>query len=118
MFDFRRITLFCLAKRLSKHKMTIFSKNLRGGMAPFAPLATPMERTAENTDRYSGPRHVLRHISETRISFLEVVLITSKTCSKCARKNCENARHPPELSENVGSIHLTFLATDSPGVTR
>ena len=28
MFDFRRITLFCLEKRLSKHKMTIFSKNL------------------------------------------------------------------------------------------
>jgi len=25
MFDFRRITLFCLEKRLSKHKMTIFS---------------------------------------------------------------------------------------------
>jgi len=30
MFDFRRITLFCLEKRLSKHKMTIFSKNLGG----------------------------------------------------------------------------------------
>jgi len=36
MFDFRRITLFCLEKRLSKHKMTIFSKNL-GGHGPFAP---------------------------------------------------------------------------------
>jgi len=36
MLDFRRITLFYLEKRLSKHKMTIFSKNL-GGMAPFAP---------------------------------------------------------------------------------
>ena len=44
MFDFRRITLFCLEKRLSKHKMTIFSKNL-GGHGPFSPplaLATPM----------------------------------------------------------------------------
>jgi len=42
MFDFRRITLFCLGKHLSKHKMTIFSKNL-GGHGPFAPpLATPM----------------------------------------------------------------------------
>jgi len=30
MFDFRRITLFCLEKRLSKHKMTIFSKNVGG----------------------------------------------------------------------------------------
>jgi len=34
MFDFRRITLFCLEKRLSKHKMTLFSKNL-GGHGPF-----------------------------------------------------------------------------------
>jgi len=36
MFDFRRITLFRLGKRLSKHKMTIFYKNL-GGHDPFAP---------------------------------------------------------------------------------
>jgi len=42
MFDFRRMTIFCLEKRLSKHKMTIFSKNLGRGMAPLAPLATPM----------------------------------------------------------------------------
>ena len=37
MFDFRRITLFCLEKRLSKHKITTFSKNLRGGMTLLAP---------------------------------------------------------------------------------
>ena len=36
MFNFRRITLFCLEKRLSKHKMTIFSKNL-GWQSPFVP---------------------------------------------------------------------------------
>jgi len=36
MFNFRRITLFCLEKRLSKHKMTIFSKNL-GGHGRFGP---------------------------------------------------------------------------------
>ena len=36
MFDFRRITLFCLEKRLSKHKMTIFSKNL-GDYGLFCP---------------------------------------------------------------------------------
>jgi len=34
MFDFTRITLICLEKRLSKHKMTIFSKNLGRAMAP------------------------------------------------------------------------------------
>jgi len=36
MFDFRRIALFCLEKRLSKHKMATFSKNL-GGYGPFGP---------------------------------------------------------------------------------
>jgi len=43
VYDFRRITLFCLEKRLLKHKMTIFSKNFRGSHGPFGPpLATPM----------------------------------------------------------------------------
>ena len=36
MFDFRRIKLFCLEKRLSKHKMTICSKHL-GSHGPFGP---------------------------------------------------------------------------------
>jgi len=36
MFDFRRITLFCLEKCLSKHKMTMFSKNV-GGHGHFGP---------------------------------------------------------------------------------
>jgi len=36
MFDFKRITPFCLEKRLSKHKMTMFSKNL-GVHGPFRP---------------------------------------------------------------------------------
>jgi len=30
-FDFRRITLFCLGYRLSKHKMTIYAKNFGKG---------------------------------------------------------------------------------------
>ena len=34
MFDFQRIALFCLEKCLSRHNMTIFSKNL-GGHGPF-----------------------------------------------------------------------------------
>jgi len=38
MFDFRRITLFCLEKRLSKHKMTIFSKRLGGSWPLWLPL--------------------------------------------------------------------------------
>ena len=38
MFDFRRMTLFCLEKRLSKHKMTIFSKTL--GCPPATPMVT------------------------------------------------------------------------------
>ena len=37
MLDFRRITLFCLEKRLSKHKMTIVSKNFGEGHGPSGP---------------------------------------------------------------------------------
>ena len=37
MFDFRRITLFWLEKRLSKHKMTIFSKNFVGAWPLWPP---------------------------------------------------------------------------------
>jgi len=43
MLDFRRITLFCLEKRLSKHKITTFSKNFGWCHGPSGPsLATPM----------------------------------------------------------------------------
>jgi len=41
MFYFRRITLFCLEKRLSKHKMTMFSK-IWGGHGAFG-SSTPMQ---------------------------------------------------------------------------
>jgi len=37
MFDFGRITLFSLENRLSKPKMTIFSKYLGGAMATLVP---------------------------------------------------------------------------------
>jgi len=36
MFDFRRVTLFCLEKRLSEHKITIFSENFVAGMYPLS----------------------------------------------------------------------------------
>ena len=41
IFDFRRITLFCLEKRHLKHKMTLCSKNW-GAWPLWPPLATPM----------------------------------------------------------------------------
>jgi len=37
MFDFQGLALFCLEKCLSRHKMTVFSKNFRGALAPFPP---------------------------------------------------------------------------------
>jgi len=48
MLYFRRITLFCLEKRFSKHKITIFSK-IFWGNGPFSPLATPMNIYPINT---------------------------------------------------------------------
>jgi len=44
MFDFRRITLFCLGHCLSKHKMTVSSKNF-GGWPPSPPLRLLLLRT-------------------------------------------------------------------------
>jgi len=37
MLDFRRIALFCLKKRLSKHKMTVFTINVGSTTAPMPP---------------------------------------------------------------------------------
>jgi len=54
MFDFKRITLFCLEKRLSKHKMTIFSKNLRG-LGPFGPAGYAYEL------RHCKPMYLKHH---------------------------------------------------------
>jgi len=38
MFHFRRIALFCLVKRLSKQKMTIFSENLGAWLLSPSPV--------------------------------------------------------------------------------
>jgi len=40
MFDFRRITIFCLECRLSKHKMTRYVKNVGGRGHPWLRLWT------------------------------------------------------------------------------
>jgi len=53
IFDFRCKTLFCLEKRLSKHKMTIFSKHF-GGPWPLWP-------TPDYAYGYRHPRHPDRH---------------------------------------------------------
>jgi len=75
MFDFRRKTLFCLEKRLSKHKMTMFSKNL-GGHGPFGPsLVTPMCHSY----LFSGSELVLQQVncaSESKFLIKKKVAIT------------------------------------------
>jgi len=51
MYDFRRITLLCLEKRLSKHNMTICSKNLGGHGTLSPPLAMPIRSVENNSDK-------------------------------------------------------------------
>jgi len=52
MFDFRRITLFCLGYRLSNHKMTICSENLeRHG--PLAPLGYAYGSVTPGTEHWT-----------------------------------------------------------------
>jgi len=52
MFDSRRITPICLKKRLSKHKMTVFSKNLGGHGLIAPPPATPMAPAPSHTEMH------------------------------------------------------------------
>jgi len=54
MFDFWRITLVCLEKRLSKHKMTIFSKHFWGAWSLWPPLAN-CQGLREGQKRYIVP---------------------------------------------------------------
>jgi len=60
MFDFRQITPFCLEKRLSKHKMTIFSKNVGGAMAPLAPPGCAYESQCLYLARVCYPKFFQR----------------------------------------------------------
>jgi len=52
MFDFKRITLFCLERHLSKHKMTICFNNLGAAWPIWPPLATPMLPTSFHESQY------------------------------------------------------------------
>jgi len=62
MFDFRRIIVFCLEKRISKHKMTIFSTNL-GGMASLPPHGYAYGAVHEEVDGLDiGGQHGRRFV--------------------------------------------------------
>jgi len=71
MFDFRRITLFCLGYRLSNHEMTMCSKNVVGHSTTDR-LATPMYGGKYIFD-FKLKKHVLGYfkISVNRFSFPE-----------------------------------------------
>jgi len=63
MFDFRRITLFCLEKCLSKHKMTVFSENLGVAMVPLDPRGYAygtcnIARTFQRLTQWFGARGI------------------------------------------------------------
>jgi len=66
-----------MEKRLSKHKMTMFSKNLGGGMALFAPLATPTLGLVshcfwegDSSEETSTRWHCLEKLNHSRDSWL------------------------------------------------
>jgi len=66
MLDFRRIALFCLKKRLSKHKMTVFTINVGSPTAPMPPLATPMGKFSP------FQRFVYRDLMKTKVHLLRM----------------------------------------------
>ena len=70
-FDFRRVTPFCLEKRLSKHKMAIFSKNC-GSMAPLPPWLRPCCVTGVRQFRLEPAQHSLLELFSVRIMWLKL----------------------------------------------
>jgi len=63
MFDFRRITLFCLGYRISRHKMSISSKNW-GVMAPCSSgytYACPLINECKTKNWYIALQVYLKH---------------------------------------------------------
>jgi len=88
MFDFRRITLFCLEKRLSKHKMTIFSK-IWGGMALLAPLTTPMRCFSVCVSSVLPLRIVTKSFRVLRgdswFLYFLVILLSTPACRRCVQ---------------------------------
>jgi len=55
MFDTRRITLFSWQKRLSKHKMTIFSKNFVGAWPLYPSPGCAMLQTKKRSGDRTQP---------------------------------------------------------------
>jgi len=68
MFDFRRITLFCLEKRFSKHKMTIFSKNL-GGAWSLCPPRLCLWLQPADTDKIANLAHHPKRLGTAGIEY-------------------------------------------------
>jgi len=95
MFDFRRITLFCLEKCLSKHKMIIFSKNL-GENGPFPPLATPMC----DTNIFASSYCLLVH-------FYAYTYVWEKVCVCRWSISCSDLR-----KNNISSVEPIFKQYD------
>jgi len=84
------MTLFCLKKRLLKHKMTMFSKNLGGGMAPLSP---PGYAYGSGSDTNSSS--LTMHISPLRFnSFINNVFWLVLTNGKDASKHAGNTDVP------------------------
>jgi len=74
MFDLRRITLHCLEKRLSKHKMTAFSK-IFGGQSPFGPPDYAYTNNKQVIFKYSMP--LVFEASSMKPSFFGALFLNS-----------------------------------------
>jgi len=80
MFDFQRITLFCLEKRLSRQIVTIVSKYL-GGMAPLTPLATPMLNLFPKPWYWDQPRKTLKSETVLTLNLVKNYQVSNRNSS-------------------------------------
>jgi len=101
MLDIRQMRLFCLEYRLSKHKMTICSENLRGHGPSAPPLTTPV----------TGSHHCRSFISinladnfHCNSAESKIVLVFSKTFALVV---CSSSQNSNSSLKSPAWIYLT-----------
>ena len=85
MFVFRRATVFCLEYRLSKHKMTRYSKNF-GGLARWPALATPFFSSVQYISASRQSQNTLSGIQGQEATAVADIYVTAPTISRKTTK--------------------------------
>jgi len=100
MYDFMRIILFCLEKRLSKHKMTIFPRT-KGGAWPLRPPWLAFPFNLQQNARFLGEMLGKPNDTKKRIYTLLKLFswILQRNAILAMKRNCESLSTEMQLQD-------------------